>query len=64
MTRERYTTIKYWQTESGDWKAKEPEADHEVVGRGESAPAAVANYAEFIDDTRPSSHRQEVPADD
>jgi len=43
------TVVEYWQA-NGAWHATEPESDREVVGRGETAPLAVKNYAEAIED--------------
>jgi len=48
MTERVRTHIEFWHT--GDaGKATEPAADHGLVGRGETAPLAVANYAEAIE---------------
>lgn len=49
MTRNR-TTIEYWE-ENNAWHATEPDADHDLVGRGQTAPEAVAHYAELVDDS-------------
>jgi len=55
------TTIKYWQTDDDHWKATEPAADHNLVGRGATATEAVRNYAAAMDEHDP---RTEVSADD
>jgi hypothetical protein len=57
MTRNR-TTIEYWR-ENDSWHATEPDADHDLVGRGDNPAEATAHYAELVDD---AEYRQEVAA--
>ena len=54
------TTFHFWK-EDEHWKATEPAADHDLVGRGETAPAAVKHYAEALEE---ATSLEEVPADD
>ena len=61
MTRKR-TTIEYWQTADEAWKATEPAADHDLIGRGSTPREAVANYAMAVEEAY--SDGQEVASDD
>lgn len=50
MTQKNRTSIEFWQDEDGAWKAREFDANHDLVGRGDSPAQAVAHYGELVHD--------------
>ena len=44
-----HTTIQLEPTDDGHWRATQ--ADVDLLGRGETAAAAAANYCELVDQT-------------
>jgi len=47
----RRTTIEFWPVDDNRsaWKATEPDANNDLVGRGETAHEAVANYCVAVE---------------
>jgi len=44
-----FLSFKLKETDEGDWKATEPGTDSDNWGRGPTKAAAVAHYAELMD---------------
>jgi len=44
-----FLSFKLKETDEGDWKATEPGTDSDNWGRGPTQAAAVAHYAELMD---------------
>jgi len=53
MSGRHRTYLEYWQ-DGGEWRATEPDGDTNITGSGPTAPLAVADYCQRVEDSPPA----------